>query len=528
MSKCNADDHPYCTYRVTAGESVCAGGHPQKVLADDPLDVLGWMYPPQHEPVVLASEPDTASGLSLHFSGYDPRAAGGRQTIRLELRGASLAGFAPSIMQIDVQLQSDLLAPSLQHQHFERTASGQWRPLLISFSSKDKEHGQYPLRVTLKTISGAKRRSWSCTTVIFLPRADATLTEIHQVFLATKQNVKIFADDGAIAKLGAHTQGTMDIEISAKNAAMAQVDFAAPAGKHETVLGSLVWDEDLYEEYLVECLLEPLVEYLVAPQPASLEARELKQLDGSPKLVPFRASKSAALISAAPQGSRRLRLFALDDWVLGRLELLNPAADILLAHRAVGDKTSAALTRRISACHAIIRRSEDGAELTDLSRYGVLLDGKALEKGKPARLATGMQIELCASFKGVASLRVAAVLAHAVILQRIGASQDEELLYLITPEKHSGSLLPAAPDGMPLLFHYQGSFWHTDADTKQETRLSPGMSLGALQAISPGSRYLGAPYGDLQVQGYGLSRTRLGTTAAWQNDDAPAASLQKV
>ncbi len=527
MRKCNADDHPYCTYRVAAGELVCAGGHLQKTQADDPLDVLGWMYPQQHpaaesatEPAIEpATDPVDAGGLSLHFSGYDPRAAGGRQTLRLELRGATLAAFAPSIMQIEVQLQSDLLTPGPPHLRFERSVSGLWRPLLISFSSKNKEHGQYPLRVSLNTISGVNRRSWSCTTVIFLPRADATLSEIHQVFLASHQNVKIFADDGAIAKLGAHTQGSMDIEISARNAAMAQVDFSAPAGKHETVLGSLVWDEDLYEEHFLETLVECRQERLVEPlyEPAFTSQGNL------PMAAPSRPITCAALVSVlpqAPQASRQIRLFALDYWVLGRLDLLNPAADILLSHRGADELDSAALTRRISASHAIIRRSGDGAEMLDLSRYGVLLNGKALEKGKPARLASGMQIELCASFKGVACLQVIAVLAHVVILRRMDGPAENELLYLITPETQPANMSSAPPDclpkGMPQLFHYQGGFWHKDTVSKQETRLDPGTTLGALQALGSDSRYLCAPYEDLRVARYGLWRTRLDNVNALQ------------
>ncbi len=528
MKKCNADDHPYCTHRVQEGEAVCAVGHLQKLasmasdvgqksavlagsvstitripflrrIAGDPKSLL---HPSDinrtlaegatlFRPTVPA-EPAVASNLHLHFSGYDPRAAGGRQMLRLELLGAF--PLAKSISQIEVQLRSDLIAPNLSKHRFVRTLSGQWRPLLIAFSSKNKEYGQYQMEVTLTHMIGdTSQRRWTCSTIILVPPADTSLTEIHRVFLASHKNLKVLADDGSIAKLSglnSYAQGNMDIEISARNAALTQVELSAPLGKHEIAMGTIAWDEELIEEAIEEHLA---VSQKITPGKAIAKTIAAPQLNAK---LQTSTSTSASLISKAAQ----IRLLALDEWVLGRMELQYPSADILLAHRDHSVAENAKLTRRISARHAIIRRTNAGlgAEIMDVSRYGVLLNGVALEKNQPAPLKPGMQIEFCASVKGIACLRVTAILPHLVILQRSDADAVNEFFYLLTPEIQPGEFpqtLPVAlPDSLPQLFHHDGNFWHINTHTKQQTVLDPAASLNKLQHIQSGTRYVNEAY----------------------------------
>lgn len=473
MTNCNAQAHPYCSQSVLEGEPVCAGGHLQQS---------------GHAALPGAMRSDS---LYLHFSGYDPRAAGGRQSIKLELRGALAQTLARSVTKLEVQLRSDLIAPGPARQHFVRAPSGLWRPLLIGFSSKNKEYGQYQIEIEISLQApDAGRRRWTCTAVILVPRPDATLTEIHRVFLGAQKNIKVIAEDGSIAKLsGFGAEAGMDLDIRAGNAAIAQVDLSAAAGKYEIAPGSIAWDEELIEECIDQCIDERPGE----PNPAAPQA--------TPAAGSKPARHSALLIRAAAQSWRQIRLFALDQWVLGRMELQHPRADILLAHRGKEQAASALLTRRISARHAIIRRCGDGAEITDISRYGLLLDGVAPQKGAPVALCAGMQIELCASVRGIVSLRVSAVLGHLVLLQGCGTDVGTELFYLLTPETRPDPFLQNFPTGLPLIFHTQGQFWHRDCATGKETALRAGSMAEALQNLAHGSRYLAAPYADLPAGG---------------------------
>jgi pSer/pThr/pTyr-binding forkhead associated (FHA) protein len=496
MKKCNADDHPYCTHRAQEGELVCAVGHLQKIMADEPNYA--------HKPLPTYAELTTpfpnstvGSGLHLHFSGYDPRAAGGRQMLRLELRG--IPGQIPlqNITQIDVQLRSDLIAANLSKHRFTRTLSGQWRPLLIAFSSKNKEYGQYQMEVTLShLIADICQRRWTCSTIILVPPADTSLTEIHRVFLASHKNVRVLADDGSIAKLSGlngYSHGNMDIEISARNAALSQVELSAPMGKNEIAMGTIAWDEELIEE----AIEEPLA---IVPAKLAVKAIAAPPLNS---IFHTSTTNSASLISK----EAKIRLLALDSWVLGRLEWQRPSADILLAHRGLSATENAKLTRRISARHALICRTGEGAEIIDVSRYGVLLDGVALEKNLATPLKPGMQIELCASMKGIVNLRVKIILPHLIILQRTAG--ESEFLYLLTPETKPGYLsqtLPVAlPDSLPQLFHRDGSFWHIDPLTKHESMLGPSASLSGMQHIPRGSCYHNEAYEG--VRGFGAWRS---------------------
>ena len=489
MKKCNADNHPYCTYRVESGETVCAGGHIQKIVPDETTDSLSRL--PGYAQLTGASpEVAASSALHLHFSGYDPRAAGGRQMIKLELRGTVIE----SIEHIDVQLRSELIASGMTVQRFERSLSGQWRPLLIAFSSKNKEYGQYQLELELNhLVANSSQRRWTCSTIILVPPPETSLTEIHRVFLGSQKNVKVLADDGSIAKLSGlngYVHGNMDIEISAKNAALTQVELSAPVGKYEVALGTIAWDEELIEELPV----------IAAPAFTQAGIASDSALDFTP---PSQSTNYASLTSHNPLAPSQIRLLALEHWVLGRLDLHRPSADILLAHRGKSATESAQLTRRISASHVIIRRIGNGAEIVDVSRYGVLLDGRVMKKDRATPLKTGMHIELCASIRGIVCLSVSAILSHAVILQRI---DNDEVFYLITPETRPENCLQGLPAGLPMLFHFAGNFWHIDPDTRQETLLGATGAVNKLSHVPHGSRYYNEAYEDLKVRGFGLWR----------------------
>jgi hypothetical protein len=53
-----------------------------------------------------------------------------------------------------------------------------------------------------------------------------------------------------------------------------------------------------------------------------------------------------------------VRLFALDECVLGRYELVDPEADVLLTHYGDDGQDRNGLTRRLSGRHAVIRAGQ--------------------------------------------------------------------------------------------------------------------------------------------------------------------------
>jgi hypothetical protein len=417
--------------------------------------------------------------MHLRFSGYDPRAAGGRQTLRLELRGE----LAVSVLQTNFRFRSDLLTASNTEQVLSRTPSGLWPPLILSFSSKHKEHGQYPLEVQLHYKDAAgEPHLWICTATVLLPRANASLSEIHQVFLATQKNVRVLAEDGAIAKLSGLQQAqdsrhaNLDIAIYAKDAAIAQLDMTSArsydSGKFDIGLSSIAWDEELLE--------------VAVPSFQNLTG---KRLAAALPLATSVKLKSASLLA---KNLPPFRLFALEEWVLGRMGLCNRVADILLRHR------DAALTKRISAKHASLRRNVDGElEIVDTSRYGVVVDGLILEKNQPWQLLAGMQIDFCASFKGIVQLRVVQIFQHAVLLHRIVDAQVTERLYLISPE-----VAPEAGASIEshsfLFFHHQGQFWYRDTESSQDCRLESGSDLSSCHEGLCNYHYIAEAYPDLQ------------------------------
>ena len=461
------------------GDTTCASGHAQLTSPPTSFDLISALRRARpassgaatpFAPTVRAEAAPILQRPHLHISGFDPRAAGGRQAIKVELRGMS-ANAAPLVT---MQLQSALIAQGGSRHSFVRTMRGDWRPVYIEFSSRGKEHGQYQIDVELSSqADGRVANRWACTMVILVPRADATLTEIHQTFLSTHKNVRVVADDASIAKVNAHTGGgRLDIDVTARNASIAHLNLDGGAGKVDMGFSTIAWDEDLIE-IDVPAQAEP------HPYPGS----------------------SACLVNAAPEAGaqRQVRLFALGECVLGRWEQYDPEADVLLAHFGDDGQDRNGLTRRLSGRHAVIRRGSRGVEIEDVSRYGVLLDGVWPGKNKPVPLRLGMRIELTASIKGVVVLSVSALLPHGVILHRIDQGEFAECFYFLEPGRHPGFPVQAYPRepraaAMPLMFHQNGGFWHLDPVTGAETALSPSASLDRLSQFPRHTRFAGDPY----------------------------------
>jgi hypothetical protein len=407
----------------------------------------------------------------LHVSGFDPRAAGGRQAIRLELRG--MPDDVPP--QLALLLESDLLPAGGDRQHFHRTLRGDWRPVFLEFSSRGREHGQYRIDLEIHARDPAQpqlARTWVATLVLLVPRPDASLGEIHQTFLATHKNVRISADDAAIARVqGLIGGGALDIDINARNASIAQLhlDAAADGGKVSVGLPTIAWVEDLIE-------IDIPAERAAHPCPVD----------------------SACLVHAEPDAGaqRHVRLFALDECVLGRWEPVGFEADLLLEHYGEHGPVRDGLTRRLSARHAVIRPARGGFEIEDQSRYGLLLDGVWPGKHIPVPLRLGMRIELTASIRGVVTFIVTALQRHALALHRVDAGGGAECFILlapaVAPDLAPGGALPRAA-GMPVLFHRDGGFWHLDPVSGHETALGPATVLDRLARFTGRVRFAAAP-----------------------------------
>jgi hypothetical protein len=489
MKRCSSPAHPHCTVWVAPGATACAHGHVQPVGAGDALgssfDMLSRLR--ADRPETTAIRPRTEHGVPvraaavrphLHVSGFDPRAAGGRHAIRLELRGMP-DGLPP---RLGMLLQSDLLPTANGPQQMARGLNGEWRPVFVEFSSRGREHGQYRIDVELHAqgegLPGATR-SWVATLVLLVPRADASLGEIHQTFLSTHKNVRISADDGSIARLrGLDGGGPMDIDIQARNAGIAQLHFDGAArpdgGKIDVGLPTIAWDEDLIE------IDRPAAR--AHPAPAS----------------------TACLVYAEPEaGSQRhLRLFALDECVLGRHEKVCAEADLLLQHHGEHGPERDGLTRRLSGRHAVIRAGRGGFEIEDVSRYGMLLDGVWPGKHLPVPLRLGMRIELTASIRGVVTLVVSAIGRHAVVLHRVDGGGAAEAFMLLAPDAEpdaEGAALPRAA-ALPVLFHRDGGFWHRDPATGHDTPLTPATVLDRLAGFHGRVRLAGTARPDDERQ----------------------------
>jgi len=506
MSRCRNPDHPHCTVWVMPGEAACAHGHPQPAGQDGPVqaplapaapastlpssfDVIGALRagrataaPPHPQ---AANAAPALQRPQLHISGFDPRAAGGRQAIKLELRGMPMDCAA----EVRMLVRSSLRLRDGEHLVFHRTSRGDWRPVFLEFSSRGLEHGQYRIEIELHSRHeqwpGASR-TWTCSPVILVPRLDASLGEIHQTFLATHKNVRVVADDAGIARVQAPGGGRVDIDVTARNASIANVDLrdaSETAGRIDLAMSTIAWDEDLIE--------------IDVPQTA---ARHPCPAD------------SACLVQAEPDSSsqRHLRVFALDECVLGRFEVIEPEADLLLMHHGEHGEDRGGLTRRLSGRHAVIRQGRHGFEIEDVSRYGLLLDGAWPGKHTPVLLRLGMRIALTASIHGVAELEVTALLPHGVVLHRIDAGARAEAFMVLAPEcdpAHEIGRQAACEQraaGLPLLFHRDGGFWHRDPASGQDTALAPGVALDRLRGFGQQLRFAAQPYPETRVQ---LART---------------------
>jgi hypothetical protein len=493
MKRCSSPDHPHCTLWVAPDAAACAHGHAQPAAASagDPLgasiDLVRSERARQIQQIQqMHPAPRPAARPHLRVSGFDPRAAGGRQAIRLELRG--MPDDLPA--EIALLLQSDLLPGGGGRQRVTRARNGAWLPLIVEFSSRGREHGQYRVDLELHARGSEGARTWVATLLLLVPRPDTSLGEIHQTFLSMHKNVRISADDAAIARVhGLDAAGPLDLDIGVRNASIAQIYLGQPGqpgepgqppgGRSELALPTIAWDEDLVE---IDLPAAPMVH----PCPAS----------------------GACLVYAEPDAGfpRHLRLFALDECVLGRFEAAAPEADLLLMHHedGAGDAHGGmprpdGLTRRLSARHAVIRPARGGFEIEDVSRYGVLLDGVWPGKHVPVPLRLGMRVELTASIRGVVVLVVTALLPHAAVLHRVDAGGAAECFVLCAPERtatvttaQGGLALPRAA-GLPLLFHRDGGFWHLDPASGAETALGPATALDRLAGFAGRVRFAASP-----------------------------------
>jgi hypothetical protein len=513
MNRCNCPDHPHCTLWVAPGETACAHGHAQAAAAAgeaaaeaaSSFDMLTRLRAASaaadaiRPHVATPATPAAAAALPaprpyLHISGFDPRAAGGRQAIKLELRG--MPDGCPA--ELTVLLKSELLAPDGGRQQFVRTLRGDWRPLFLEFSSRGREHGQY--RIDVELHAPAQARTWVATLVLLVPRPDASLGEIHETYLATHKNVRINADDASIARLhGLAAAGSMDIDIQARNGAIAQLNLDNGAGgKVDVALPTIAWDEDLIE------IDRP------AAQPddpaADAVADAVADASAHSGAHPFPADR-ACLVHAEPDAGaqRHVRLFALDECVLGRHDAdaaghtEGAEADLLLAHYGEHGPERAGLTRRLSARHALIRPARDGFEIEDVSRYGLLVDGAWPGKHAPVQLRLGMRIELTASIRGIVTLVVSALYPHALVLHRVDAGGAAEAFVLMVPDVEPAPA-PASTSGampraamLPVLFHRGGGFWHRDPASGKDTPLTPATPLDRLARFNGLVRFAGSP-----------------------------------
>jgi hypothetical protein len=423
------------------GEPVCAHGHPQPALA--------------------------TAHARLHVSGFDPRAAGGRHTLKLELLGLP-PELAPCI---DMRIRARLPLQGEQTQTVTRTRCGRWAPVFVEFSSRGVEHGQHRIEIELQgaSIGGAVRRAWVGSLVVHLPRHQASLADIHQAFLASHKNVRIVANDGSIARVQAPGEGRLDIEVDARDASIAQLKLDAQGGSRELGMASIAWDEELIE-------VEPCAAQASHPWP----------LD------------AACLVNAhAGCGlPRHMRLFALDQFVLGRFDPGGSAAQVQLCHFAANGADKAGLTRRISSRHAVIRRGRDGYEIEDLSRYGLLVEGVWPGRQVAAPLRLGMRIELTARIPGIVTLMVTAVLPNGLVLHRTDGGAAEECFCLLEPERQpdrqAASRTLAQAARLPRLYHRDGGFWLLDGE--RACALVPDVPL-ANEGRRPGQLHLaGGPY----------------------------------
>lgn len=341
------------------------------------------------------------SSARLRLSAYDPRAVGGRQLVRLSLP----AEFAAEADELELRVRCDLLPLKVSQYRFIRALNREWQAVLLSFSSRDKEHGQYVLELDLRvqannsSTSGQAApvvtRRWLCHSILFLPRSDTSLSEIHQVFLSSQKQVRVLAEDGAIARVqhGAAAGQQMQVEVVARDGAIAQVQLAPhqPMAIQESTPGYLAWEE-------------ALVEIAVGAGDATKTQvkQNTKTLDAAATQHPSATLASMAYAESACELPRhldlvhrirhhRFRILAADSWQFGRERRINTrptTQSIAIDHP------------RISTLHAEIGVDGRNFVLRDHSRFGISLKGKRLSKDESHRLAIGDLIDFCSSFPG--------------------------------------------------------------------------------------------------------------------------------
>lgn len=364
--------------------------------------------------------------FKIRLSAYDPRAVGGRQVVRLSLP----LQFAHQYDTLELRVRCDLLPLKVSQYRFIRALNREWQSVLLSFSSRDKEHGQYPLELELRAHTldphqgpdTSCRQRWLSHSILFLPRSNASLSEIHQVFLHSQKNVRVIAEDGAIARVqqggtaGAQTQ----LDVIARDGALAQVHIEADrsASIQESSPGYLAWDEEL-----VEVAVEPPRSDQTA-HPAGNERTKTialadttsEQLDQNPPSNAPRTKLSESKVSAQSLACRveyhhrirhhHLSVIAAEQWRFGRTSISDPTStptlekkiqDIVLEHP------------RISAVHAEILCQQEQFFIRDHSRFGVSVQGQRLVKAQPHVLGVGDRLDFCASFPGQLEWQVVAL-----------------------------------------------------------------------------------------------------------------------
>ena len=188
--------------------------------------------------------------------------------------------------------------------------------------------------------------------------------------------------------------------------------------------------------------------------------------------------------------------------------MVDPEADVLLSHFSPDGQDNNGLTRRLSGRHAIIRRSQQGFEIEDVSRYGLLLDGVWPGKHKPVPLRLGMRIELSASIKGIVVLSVTALLAHGVILHRIDHGARAECFYLLLPDTQptpASHLATPQASCLPVLFRRHGGFWRLDTASGKETSPAPATALDKLSGFA---RHTASPANRIRNAGSSAPKAR--------------------
>ncbi|WMW80810.1 FHA domain-containing protein [Undibacterium cyanobacteriorum] len=365
--------------------------------------------------------------FKIRLSAYDPRAVGGRQVVRLSLP----IHFAHHYEELELRVRCDLLPLKVSQYRFIRALNREWQSVLLSFSSRDKEHGQYPLELELRAHAFdaqhdsnlSCRQRWLSHSILFLPRSNASLSEIHQVFLHSQKNVRVIAEDGAIARVqhGATASAQTQLDVVARDGALAQVHIETDRsnGIQESSPGYLAWDE---------ALVEVAVQVKVATQ---------NQADGPAEVevTPSRASNLSHASTherAAPRGPlemhsekklaveklacrvdyhhrirhHHLSVIAAEQWRFGRTSSSDPTStptlekqiqDIVLEHP------------RISAVHAEILCQQEQFFIRDHSRFGVSVQGQRLVKAQPHVLGVGDRLDFCASFPGQLEWQVVAL-----------------------------------------------------------------------------------------------------------------------